>query len=124
MVSLCIRPLMSTGSFVFLIFDEAVALRSYRGVFKLREGGFSLDEKTYNADCLDTGASFDLHYISRAQLANLGMDEIAFVKPVATDGGTTFSIHAADGTPMAIATDALLAAASIIQHDMVPSLVH
>lgn len=83
-----------------------------------------MDTKTSNVDCLDTGSIFDLHHISAAQLATLGMDEIAFVKPVATDGGTTFSIHAADGTPMAIATDALLAAASIIQHDMVPSLVH
>lgn len=52
------------------------------------------------------------------------MDEIAFVKRVVTDGVPAFAIHAADGTPMAIATDALLAAAAIIQHDMVPSLVH
>lgn len=59
-----------------------------------------------------------------AQLESLGMDEIAFVKRVVTEGGPAFAIHAADGTPMAIATDALLAAAAIIQHDMVPSLVH
>jgi hypothetical protein len=74
--------------------------------------------------CADMGANFDLHFISAAQLAELGMEEIAFVKPVVTDGGPAFAIHAADGTQMAIATDALLAAAAIIQHDMVPSLVH
>ncbi|OYV25249.1 MAG: hypothetical protein B7X08_06370 [Acidocella sp. 20-63-7] len=33
-------------------------------------------------------------------------------------------MHAADGTPMAIASNATLAAAAIIQNDMMPSLVH
>ena len=69
-------------------------------------------------------ATISRRNISVAQLESLGMDEIAFVKRVVTEGGPAFSIHAADGTPMAIATDALLAAAAIIQHDMVPSLVH
>jgi hypothetical protein len=52
------------------------------------------------------------------------MEEIAFVKPVMTDKGPAFAIHAADGTPMAIASDSTLAQAAIIQHDMQPSLVH
>jgi hypothetical protein len=39
-------------------------------------------------------------------------------------GGTAFAIHAADGTPMALAGDIQLAAAAILQHDMVPALVH
>jgi hypothetical protein len=69
-------------------------------------------------------AAISRRNISVAQLESLGMDEIAFVKRVVTEGGPAFAIHAADGTPMAIATDALLAAAAIIQHDMVPSLVH
>ena len=69
-------------------------------------------------------ATISRRNISVAQLEMLGMDEIAFVKRVVTEGGPAFAIHAADGTPMAIATDALLAAAAIIQHDMVPSLVH
>ena len=69
-------------------------------------------------------ATISRRNISVAQLESLGMDEIAFVKRVVTEGGPAFAIHAADGTPMAIATDALLAAAAIIQHDMVPSLVH
>jgi len=70
------------------------------------------------------GTVLDIHHISAAQLAMLGMEEIAFVKPVMTETGPAFAIHAADGTPMAIATDATLAAAAIIQNDMVPSLVH
>lgn len=63
-------------------------------------------------------------HISAAQLANLGMDEVAFVKPVMTENGPAFAIHAADGTPMAIASDALVAAAAIIQNDMQPTLLH
>ncbi len=70
------------------------------------------------------GTVLDIHHISAAQLAMLGMEEIAFVKPVMTETGPAFAIHAADGTPMAIATDAKLAAAAIIQNDMLPSLVH
>jgi hypothetical protein len=70
------------------------------------------------------GTVFDIHHISAAELASLGMEEIAFVKPVMTDKGPAFAIHAADGTPMAIASDSILAQAAIIQHDMQPSLVH
>lgn len=69
-------------------------------------------------------AVFDIHNISAEELAALGVAEIAFVKPVMTEQGPAFAIHAADGTPMAIASDASLAQAAIIQHDMVPSLVH
>jgi hypothetical protein len=35
-----------------------------------------------------------------------------------------FAIHAADGTPMAIAADREVAVAAIRQHEMVPALVH
>jgi hypothetical protein len=66
----------------------------------------------------------DIHHISAAQLASLGIEEIAFVKPVMTESGPAFAIHAADGMPIAIAADAQLAAAAIIQNDMVPSLLH
>ena len=35
-----------------------------------------------------------------------------------------FAIHAADGTPMAIAGDLDVAVAAIVQHEMVPAQVH
>ena len=66
----------------------------------------------------------NIHHISAAELASLGMDEIAFVKPVMTENGPAFAIHAADGTPMAIASAVPVAAAAIIQNDMLPTLVH
>ncbi|MBU6418334.1 MAG: DUF1150 family protein [Proteobacteria bacterium] len=70
------------------------------------------------------GTMLDIHHISAAQLALLGLEEIAFVKPVMTETGPAFAIHAADGTPIAIAADQQLAAAAIIQNDMTPTLVH
>ncbi|WP_298216355.1 DUF1150 family protein [Acidocella sp.] len=70
------------------------------------------------------GTVLDIHHISAAQLAMLGLEEIAFVKPVMTDHGPAFAIHAADGTPMALAANPDLAAAAIVQHNMLPYLVH
>jgi len=84
-----------------------------------------MDMKTHDGTAEAVpGTVFDIHHISVDQLAALGMEEIAFVKPVMTDKGPAFAIHAADGTPMAIASDSMLAQAAIIQHDMRPSLVH
>ena len=84
-----------------------------------------MDPKTHDGAALfGPSAAFDIHHISEAQLARLGIEEIAFVKPVMTESGPAFAIHAADGTPMAIASNRPLAQAAIIQNDMVPSLVH
>ena len=54
----------------------------------------------------------------------LGVSHIAYVKQVRTSGGTAFAIHAADGTPMALAADQNVAIAAILQHEMAPLLVH
>jgi hypothetical protein len=70
------------------------------------------------------GTVIDIHHITVDQLAALGLEEIAFVKPVMTESGPAYAIHAADGTPMALASDINLAAAAIIQNDMLPTLVH
>lgn len=66
----------------------------------------------------------DMHHISPEQLAALGMQQIAYVKPVVVNGTTAFAIHAADGTPMAIADGRDIALAAIVQHELVPALVH
>ncbi len=66
----------------------------------------------------------DVRHLSESQLAQLGVSEIAYVKPVMADGHPAFAIHAADGTPMAVAGDLEVAIAAIRQHDMIPTLVH
>jgi len=66
----------------------------------------------------------DIRHISTEQLAQLGLQQIAYVKPVVVDGTACFAIHAADGTPMAIAGDREVAVAAIHQHEMVATQVH
>ena len=68
--------------------------------------------------------SFDIRNLTQAQLAQLGMADLAYVKPVWMNGATAFAIHAADGSPMAMAADCDLAIAAIVQHEMCPALVH
>jgi hypothetical protein len=72
----------------------------------------------------DNGVAFDLHHLTPDQLMLLGMADLAYVKPVFLNGQEAFAIHAADGSPMAMAADQALAVAAIVQHEMVPALVH
>lgn len=68
--------------------------------------------------------TFDIRKLTPEQLMQLGMAHLAYVKPVVLDGHTAFAIHAADGSPMAMAADCEMAMAAIVQHEMVPALVH
>lgn len=66
----------------------------------------------------------DIRHLSPRQLAQLGVSELAYVKPVLANGTMAFAIHGADGTPMAIAPELDIAMMAIRQHEMVPVLVH
>src|ERR1700758_5382806 len=66
-----------------------------------------------NEDQAAVAAIVDIRHISTEQLAQLGMQQIAYVKPVVVDGTAAFAIHAADGTPMAIAAGRDVAVAAI-----------
>ena len=72
----------------------------------------------------DLAQGIDIRKLTQAQLMQLGMSQLAYVKPVWMDGETAFAIFAADGSPMAVAADCDLAVAAIVQHEMVPALVH
>jgi len=63
----------------------------------------------------------DLRHISAEQFAQLGMKQIAYVKPIVVSGSARFAIHAADGTRMAIAKGLDVAIAAIVQHEMEPA---
>lgn len=67
---------------------------------------------------------FDIRHLSSDQLARLGVQQIAYVKPVMMNGTVAYAIHAADGTPMAVAGDRDVAIAAVHQHEMLASLVH
>jgi hypothetical protein len=69
-------------------------------------------------------ASFDVRHMTADQLGALGVSHIAYVKAVVVNGTAGFAIHAADGTPMALAGDRATAMAAIVQHEMLPLSVH
>ena len=71
-----------------------------------------------------TNAGLDIRHLTPAELMQLGVSQLAYVKPVQMDGGLAFAIHAADGSPMAVAADRDVAVAAILQHEMSAALVH
>ncbi len=62
--------------------------------------------------------------MSAKQLAQLGLSQLAYVRPVMMDGERAYAIHGADGTPVALAADLDLAEAAIEQQDLVQVPVH
>lgn len=79
------------------------------------------DDDNFDAPT-DTG--LDIRHLTPAELMQLGVSHLAYVKPVQMNGGMAFAIHAADGSPMAVAADRDLAVAAILQHEMAAALVH
>jgi hypothetical protein len=70
------------------------------------------------------GQVLDIRQITTAQLAQLGVSRLAYIKPGMMGGESVFAIHAADGTPMAVAPNQELAWDAILEHEMVPAFVH
>ena len=57
-------------------------------------------------------------------LAMLGMQDVAYVKPVVVEGNAGYAVHAADGTQMALIANRDLAFAVVRQNEMEPVSVH
>jgi hypothetical protein len=57
-------------------------------------------------------------YISAQDLLSLGVDDVAYVRPVRMMGRTMFAVHAADGTPISIAEDEVAAHTLISGQDL------
>jgi len=66
----------------------------------------------------------EIRGMSAHELAMLGVQAVAYVKPVWIEGIERFTIHAADGTPMAMLDDRRAAFAVIRQNDLEPVSVH
>ena len=63
--------------------------------------------------------------LSDEQFAVLGLNRVAYVKPVAgSDGGIVYEVHAAEGSKIAELTDRAVAFAAVRQYDMEPVSVH
>ena len=57
-------------------------------------------------------------------LARLGMNFVAYVKPILVEEELRFAIFAADGTQMGLAPNRETAFAAIRQHELEPLSVH
>jgi hypothetical protein len=64
------------------------------------------------------------HAISVQDLMQLGLQEVAYVKPVQIDGQSAVAVHAADGTQMAVMRSRESAFAAVRQNDLEPVSVH
>jgi hypothetical protein len=84
----------------------------------------SADQMNDSNDNAAASMMLDVRKLSQEQFAQLGVARVAYVKPVVVNGATGFAIHAADGTPMAITPDRDVAIAAIVQHEMLPAMVH
>ena len=62
--------------------------------------------------------------MSTQELAVLGVQDVAYIRPVEHEGEPAFGIFAADGTQMALAASRDLAVAVIRQNEMEPASVH
>jgi hypothetical protein len=62
--------------------------------------------------------------MSAQDFAALGMQDIAYLKPITRDGRQLVAIHAADGTELAVAESYDVAVAIVRQHDLEPLSAH
>lgn len=67
-----------------------------------------------------------LRQLSGSDFASLGLQHVAYVRPVTikTMGTKSYAIHAADGTQLAVLEGLDLAHATILENDMRPVSVH
>jgi hypothetical protein len=66
----------------------------------------------------------EMRQLSAHELGLLGMEHLAYVRPVVQDGVEAFAVCAADGTQMAVIPNRELAFAVVRQNDMEPVSVH
>jgi len=58
------------------------------------------------------------------QFAELGLEDLAYVKPKQSGGRKLYAIHTADGSEVAVVEGRELAFATITQNDLEPVSVH
>lgn len=62
--------------------------------------------------------------MSDHDLAALGLQQVAYIKPVKVQGASVYAVHAADGTEIAVMADREVAMAAVRQNDLDPVSVH
>jgi len=62
--------------------------------------------------------------ISPQDLMILGLQEVAYLKPIVVEGKMAYAVHAADGREVAVMANRDVALAAIRQNDLEPLSVH
>ena len=65
-----------------------------------------------------------IRQMSARELALFGMQDIAYVKHAVVNDTPGYTVHAADGTQIAVFSDREVAFATVRQHDLEPLSVH
>ncbi|HSD33900.1 MAG TPA: DUF1150 family protein [Alphaproteobacteria bacterium] len=66
----------------------------------------------------------DIRNLSSSDLAALGIQAFAYVKPILHQGEPAYAVHAADGTLVAMTSSRLAAEALVRESDLEPVSVH
>lgn len=83
--------------------------------------------KGMNNETPDTQIRAMLKGLSRKDFLQIGLDEIAYVRPVSIGQGadkTAYAIHAADGTRISVFETRDIAAATIENNDLIQVTLH
>ncbi|WP_343564114.1 DUF1150 family protein [Kiloniella sp. b19] len=67
---------------------------------------------------------FEHSALSEQDMMQLGVEAVAYVRPVEEDGEELYGIFAADGTQIASVENRDIAFATILQNDLSPLSVH
>jgi hypothetical protein len=62
--------------------------------------------------------------ISTQDLMVLGLNQIAYIRPVVEDGQHVFAVHAADGTRLGLMPTRDMALSALLQNDLEPAALH
>lgn len=62
--------------------------------------------------------------LTPADFATLGVEDIAYVKPVVVNGAHAYAIHAANGQHLAVVPNRDLALATVRENELEPVSVH
>lgn len=65
-----------------------------------------------------------LEPISNQDFLALGVNDVAYIKPVTMGGQAVFAVHAADGQQIAVMANRELAEAAIRRNEMEPLSIH
>ena len=65
-----------------------------------------------------------LEQISNQDFLALGVNDVAYIKPVEMGGQAVFAVHAADGQQIAVMANRDLAEAAIRRNEMEPLSIH